>query len=508
METDGKLSSRTACLACRRQKRKCSRQLPSCELCQRNRRLCEYSDDSLWVSSDAEALSSASTLAQSTQAQPSASLLFFLDSDEFTSRRSIVEPNVAAPPPELLKFAQHEGGRFLQYVEHYFQSTHTMLPIVSKRRFRQRMTETNPSSDTLTLAFCMHMVSQQTINVDMYDKAKGFLSMLERGGTISIQLLQATILAALYEISHAIYPAAFLTVGHCARLGQAIGLHDRRNSLQMWPVVQSWTELEELRRTWWAVIVLDRFVGLGIQNRPFACEDAKPEDMLPMDDQFWDQGEQKAIPSLAVSAETTLPASSFARTCQAAHLLSRVLAHTNSNASIADRSTYYGEGHQLHKVLTAFHGVVSHEFAAAQNAPELAPRLSALGICSSAMITLYSTHSCAELDDTRGVGIPEQLQLQQISLDGLHQVGSATCEFASRLASLLETNAAGAKIGIFATEAIYQVAKLYIWYTRETGKVEEYSPRIALLLKTLRLLGQKLQVASKIVSIYMLFISN
>lgn len=50
-----------------------------------------------------------------------------------------------------------------------------------------------------------------------------------------MRVLQAAILLAWHEISNAIYPAAFLTVAHCARLGQAMGIHDRRNAPQLFP---------------------------------------------------------------------------------------------------------------------------------------------------------------------------------------------------------------------------------------------------------------------------------
>ena len=34
--------ARQACTTCRKQKRKCTRDLPSCDLCKKNRRPCEY----------------------------------------------------------------------------------------------------------------------------------------------------------------------------------------------------------------------------------------------------------------------------------------------------------------------------------------------------------------------------------------------------------------------------------------------------------------------------------
>lgn len=71
----------------------------------------------------------------------------------------------------------------------------------------------------------------------------------------------------------------------------------------------SWAEAEERRRVWWAVILLDRYVWLinrstlfspitypiryiniGGGNRPFACNDAKLDDLLPMDEESWDKG--------------------------------------------------------------------------------------------------------------------------------------------------------------------------------------------------------------------------
>ena len=73
-----------------------------------------------------------------------------------------------------------------------------------------------------------------------------------------IRLLQAGILIAVYEIGHAIYPEAYLSIGHCGRLGQAIGLHDTTGVPQLALEPESEDEIEERRRVWWAVYILDR----------------------------------------------------------------------------------------------------------------------------------------------------------------------------------------------------------------------------------------------------------
>jgi hypothetical protein len=61
---------------------------------------------------------------------------------------------------------------------------------------------------------------------------------------------------ALYEFGHAIYPAAYLTIGAMARYGISSGI-DGSGPSQM-PPPSDWIEDEERKRIWWAVLILDR----------------------------------------------------------------------------------------------------------------------------------------------------------------------------------------------------------------------------------------------------------
>jgi hypothetical protein len=74
------------------------------------------------------------------------------------------------------------------------------------------------------------------LSASLYDKSKRCFQFLEGQGLISIRLLQIALLLSFYETANAIYPAAFLSIGHCARMGHAMGIHDRRNTPQMFPV--------------------------------------------------------------------------------------------------------------------------------------------------------------------------------------------------------------------------------------------------------------------------------
>jgi hypothetical protein len=87
----------------------------------------------------------------------------------------------------------------------------------------------------------------------LYNRARQFRYEIEASGVGSVQFLQASVFIALYEFAHGIYPAAFLSIGACARLGMAFGF-DRMESEE-----QSWIELEERKRAWWAVLILDRY---------------------------------------------------------------------------------------------------------------------------------------------------------------------------------------------------------------------------------------------------------
>lgn len=84
----------------------------------------------------------------------------------------------------------------------------------------------------------MRLVTQRTavtcsLTLELYSSCKNFLSYVDQHNALSIRILQASLLVAFFEISNAIYPAAYMTVGHCARLGHAMGLHNQRLQQQM-----------------------------------------------------------------------------------------------------------------------------------------------------------------------------------------------------------------------------------------------------------------------------------
>lgn len=131
----------------------------------------------------------------------------FLDSEVSSELNSIVETGEPTVPNELQELAGHDDEYILHPTELYFQSTQRIHPV----------------GDAYT----------QPTDPAAYHGVKHCLHLLESQGMISIRLLQSAILRGYHELRSAIYRAVFLNVGRCARLGQAIGIHDRRNATQL-----------------------------------------------------------------------------------------------------------------------------------------------------------------------------------------------------------------------------------------------------------------------------------
>jgi hypothetical protein len=295
-----------ACASCRKQKRKCDKQLPSCGLCLRIKRNCDYNLEPpatsgapsseefdelrrqveelqavLAVSGNGTAAAPDMTTPNSNsfgttspgngtrESRPMATMqslpgptrgfpsLFFLDGEMFEYLRNTVQaPYVQVPPGALQLLGS--SAELMQMTEHYFNTVHVFFNVISKIRLFQHLT--NPGyrlgadMALLFLSMKMAMAEPSGENVSglpqIYQDVKSLYTYVESQNGFSIRLIQAGLLISLYEIGHAIYPAAYLTVGNCARLGHATGLHDR-GMAQMLPRPTTWTEQEERRRVWW-----------------------------------------------------------------------------------------------------------------------------------------------------------------------------------------------------------------------------------------------------------------
>ncbi|KAJ6142767.1 fungal specific transcription factor protein [Penicillium samsonianum] len=128
----------------------------------------------------------------------------------------------------------------------------------------------------------------------LYAVSKRFLAALESAGAVSLLYLQAMLLVAYYEYGHAIYPAAWMTIGACSRYSEILGLPSQTDLYNTLERSTTWTEAEERRRVWWGVFILDRAISIGSQ-RKFSAPDPKDTDLLPVDDSAWMRGREPII---------------------------------------------------------------------------------------------------------------------------------------------------------------------------------------------------------------------
>ncbi|KAH6976677.1 hypothetical protein EDB80DRAFT_302091 [Ilyonectria destructans] len=520
MSDEGPVLAIQACSTCRTQKRKCTKELPECALCKRSGRPCNYGVSTLPVKTSERHVREASTGRSSHGSSPSTftvsvrppgrtsltasepvhtdfPALFFLDFEYFQLKRHAVDKVCLGLPQELGSCLEgHPQNRY--DVDVYFNSVHIFLPIVSKLRLYQELSnsQNGHNADTTLLLIAMRLHTQSVDDTEpahreLYRAAKASFSYVEASNIFSIRLMQAALLIALYEMSNAIFPAAYLSVGHCARLGHAMGIHDRKRAPQMLCSPKTSTESEERRRAWWATIVLDRYVNIGITGCPFAAVDARLDDYLPIDDKYWDTGELTMVEPLAISTSTTAQASPFARTCQAAHLLSRVLRHKGDTDT--DNEFRHEEAIQLHLTVQALYSTILHE------SEGLITRMSdltghtslytAMALCLSALLSLYDKYSCIENADVNQLRSLNFREMHKIAIAGVKEASNSVHKFSEGIRAAADLGGM-LKTSPLVCDCLYQAVATYLWRMQETGS-SEFVPRVMGIMDLLKMLGTK-----------------
>ncbi|KAM0719810.1 hypothetical protein Q7P37_003945 [Cladosporium fusiforme] len=534
-----------ACIPCRRHKRKCNKVLPACELCVRLGRECDYNSPSQSAENSTGSVDVAeferlvrkvqglearvSGVASNgvvgddsnmsgnvhgdghrpmdVQSIPNISpqpypgpegfpSLFFLDSQMFEYERLTVQtPSIRVPGGALASLGS--SGELRTLVERYFATTHLYFPIVSKIRLYQHLSNPahEPGADFALLFMTMKLVcSELPVGVgpqqtQAYTDVKSFFTYVEAQNGFSIQMIQVALLIALYELGHAVYPAAYLTIGHCARLGYAMGIHER-GVPQMLIRPQTWTEQEERRRVWWGVIVLDRFVNLGHRGKPFASAEPSIEAHLPTDDTSWDRGQMLVAAPLSLGASQTTRASPFARVCQAAHLLGKVIGHVNDTKLPVEYR--FEQALQLSKTVKALAEAMLTEAREEDALVENRLPCSAVAIAFSALLTLYDQYGCTERYIENG---PEtQLIMQQESIDGLREVTELALQMARRVRRYIGSENRLGEISPLTLDALYQATANYAWYVRESSDANS-GERLAELKEVLTVVNERWRAA-------------
>ncbi|KAL4786811.1 hypothetical protein BJX76DRAFT_354812 [Aspergillus varians] len=346
-----------SCFFCRRSKRRCDRNLPECQLCSRKGLKCSYPQrrgqssasppsSSRGTESAPDSgrarpvLANSGTGRQSGQALCIPSSLAMATAISFLAptlfREACLEiPRLDLDLPDDVVFHLGDSQQVRDTAIKFVQLTRPWMPIVSRKRHLAAVL--NPLSPcrrpAALLALCMKLCCLPVLNDEaaernsLYRLVKQFYCEVESTEDLCLQVLQAAVFIAVFEIGDAIYPAAYLTVGACARYGIAMGL-DKVNKDRMGGgnSAASWMEIEERRRVWWGVLVLDRFLNFANPSRCLATEDPAFEDFLPVDDDQFYGATTRPEDAVPISQAFTFKMGHFGRLAQATYLISKVLA--------------------------------------------------------------------------------------------------------------------------------------------------------------------------------------
>lgn len=373
--------------------------------------------------------------------------------------------------------------------ERYFDTTHSWLKTISKVRIRRALNSAMAlcdSADFTALIVAMDLLSASDVisrafaeeelslhetpyrsdssRHAVYQSLKSVLSACEQRGQLSTNYLAAQVLTAAYEVGQGLYPAAYFTVGASVRTCQTVGLHNRRFATQLNSKVQTWNETEERRRLWWTSITLDRLVSVGFLFRPMAAPSIPPNEIIPGDDELWDEGEISVNPVLIMSIESQTTVSPFARMCQAAHILGRVCDHVNEHADPADIDFHFQEAISIMRAGEALLEMVREELRSSDTSGH--KFFSAMALCCSALLSIYGTHCCIEVDpvESSGRNRGARLEMQQKGIDGYRRIADVILEFASDVhAAPVE------KLSPFVLQCLYEAGCSFAWIYRENG---------------------------------------
>ncbi|KAL6814303.1 hypothetical protein J3E69DRAFT_347044 [Trichoderma sp. SZMC 28015] len=350
-----------SCHQCRRLKRRCDRQYPCCTLCHQRRVACDYphqrkerarrgdrqtpgevslstnSQSARNIVADSKLLSPPSRLGRENAYHQLSELdeldllaASFLDPDHFILAQLETKKKDAGITKTVADLVGSVSD--IQAAAHvFFETIHVWMPIVSKQQFQQQLLQrlALQRAELFLLVLAMKLCSSRvTVAKSMlYRTTKQFYFDIESSGRFSVQTLQAAILIALYELGHGIYPAAIISVANCARIGTLIGID---KSLSSWDLMSRvpWIELEEHRRVWWAIIILDRFMNLCYPKRYLVTRDPDPESYLPVDDDDWDSGLSKPEHAVTLRLSSQVHIGRFARFAHAVPLFSQALSRS------------------------------------------------------------------------------------------------------------------------------------------------------------------------------------
>ncbi|PNP57487.1 hypothetical protein THARTR1_02485 [Trichoderma harzianum] len=221
-------------------------------------------------------------------------------------------------------------------------------------------------------------------------------------------------------------------------------------------------------------------------NLPFTVPEPVQDELLPINDEDWDEG--KIVPSeplFTMSFSSLTSVGSFAKMCQAAHMLGKVMSHRASKRSLQDVGSLLPEAISLHSALSALHLSIKEYISGTTSSDFSISGIISLSLCCSAQLLLYNMYGCNEplvlIEQSR---IAMETEMQSVSLHGIKSISFDVMPAIAR---------ANIECPLI-TQCLYHVATECAWFVREDHEPQMYSA-LEDVVRELKSTGEKWRIA-------------
>ena len=193
-------------------------------------------------------------------------------------------------------------------VKYYFQSVNSWFTVIEKSDFEERLQRmwSEPSAEVGLLLLCMLLVVRtpddnfgSSMQNSLYFSVKSTFSVVEAKVPLSVPLLQAKLLIALYELTQLMPQQAYMSVGSCVQMCRAFGWLEE----SFWAAERQLLNPAELKLysiLWWAISFLDRsgpfaviyllvltvISGLNVENHGYPLNVGSIPFQIPLPEHF------------------------------------------------------------------------------------------------------------------------------------------------------------------------------------------------------------------------------
>ncbi len=159
------------------------------------------------------------------------------------------------------------GATVVGTCDKYFKTVHKWLPVISKQRTYSSLAQLSqkPQAEFALVLLSIFVIIQnppkdpierQKQN-SIYLVLKCLHSQVISLLPISLDILQSSLLIAVYEYGHSLRQASYFSMGVCMRAATALELPEKKNPCAK-TNCEDWTRAEQEFSLWWCCIIVDK----------------------------------------------------------------------------------------------------------------------------------------------------------------------------------------------------------------------------------------------------------